>query len=186
MKIIYGAVHSERRRGTLGRARRRRRQPARGARALGIAMVFQHFALFDALTVTENVWLGLEAALSRKEVQARVAAVAADFGLELEGDRLVFDLSVGERQRVEILRALLTRPRLLILDEPTSVLTPQAAERLFVLLRRLAAGGCSILYISHKLDEVRALCSRATVLAAGASPAWSCPPALARAHTARS
>ena len=166
MKIIYGAVHPD-----AGEVRWDGRTvrvaSPREARALGIAMVFQHFALFDALTVTENVWLGLEAALSRKEVQARVAAVAADFGLELEGDRLVFDLSVGERQRVEILRALLTKPRLLILDEPTSVLTPQAAERLFVMLRRLAADGCSILYISHKLDEVRALCSRATVLRGG-------------------
>ncbi len=104
-------------------------------------MVFQHFALFDALTVAENVWLGLDASLSRSEVKTRVAAVAADFGLEIEGDRLVFDLSVGERQRVEILRALLTNPRLLILDEPTSVLTPQAAERLFALLRGLSAGG---------------------------------------------
>jgi ABC-type uncharacterized transport system ATPase subunit len=166
MKIIYGAVHPDA--GELrwdGRAVRV--ASPREARALGIAMVFQHFALFDALTVTENVWLGLEAALSRKEVQARVASVAADFGLEIEGDRLVFDLSVGERQRVEILRALLTKPRLLILDEPTSVLTPQAAERLFAMLRRLAGDGCSILYISHKLDEVRALCSRATVLRGG-------------------
>jgi simple sugar transport system ATP-binding protein len=166
MKIIYGAVHPDA--GEVrwdGRAVRV--ASPREARALGIAMVFQHFALFDALTVTENVWLGIEAALSRNEVQARVASVAADFGLEIEGDRLVFDLSVGERQRVEILRALLTRPRLLILDEPTSVLTPQAAERLFAMLRRLAGDGCSILYISHKLDEVRGLCSRATVLRGG-------------------
>jgi simple sugar transport system ATP-binding protein len=166
MKVIYGAVHPDA--GEVywdGRAVRV--ASPREARALGIAMVFQHFALFDALTVTENVWLGLDAALSRKEVQARVAAVAAEFGLEIAGDRLVFDLSVGERQRVEILRALLTHPRLLILDEPTSVLTPQAAERLFAMLRRLADAGCSILYISHKLDEVRALCTRATVLRGG-------------------
>ncbi len=166
MKIIYGAVHPDA--GEVrwdGRAVRV--ASPREARALGIAMVFQHFALFDALTVTENVWLGLDAALSRTEVQARVAAVAAEFGLEIAGDRLVFDLSVGERQRVEILRALLTKPRLLILDEPTSVLTPQAAERLFAMLRRLAEAGCSILYISHKLDEVRALCTRATVLRGG-------------------
>jgi len=166
MKVIYGAVHPD-----AGEVRWDGRAvrvgSPREARALGIAMVFQHFALFDALTVTENVWLGLDAALSRTEVQARVAAVAAEFGLPIQGDRLVFDLSVGERQRVEILRALLTRPRLLILDEPTSVLTPQAAERLFAMLRRLADAGCSILYISHKLDEVRALCTRATVLRGG-------------------
>ncbi len=166
MKVIYGAVHPDA--GEVrwdGRAVRI--ASPREARALGIAMVFQHFALFDALTVTENVWLGLDAALPRKQVQARVAAVAAEFGLEIAGDRLVFDLSVGERQRVEILRALLTGPRLLILDEPTSVLTPQAAERLFAMLRRLADAGCSILYISHKLDEVRALCTRAMVLRGG-------------------
>jgi len=166
MKVIYGAVHPD-----AGEVRWDGRvvriASPREARALGIAMVFQHFALFDALTVTENVWLGLDARVPRKQVQARVAAVAAEFGLPVEGDRLVFDLSVGERQRVEILRALLTGPRLLILDEPTSVLTPQAAERLFVMLRRLADAGCSILYISHKLDEVRALCTRATVLRGG-------------------
>ena len=166
MKIIYGAVHPDQ-----GAIRWDGRAVGiaspRAARALGIAMVFQHFALFDALTVAENVWLGLDAAGSRAQVMERVRAVAAEFGLEIDGDRLVFDLSVGERQRVEILRALLTNPRLLILDEPTSVLTPQAAERLFAMLRRLAAAGCSILYISHKLDEVRALCARATVLRAG-------------------
>ena len=166
MKIIYGAVHPDG-----GALRWDGRQVAiaspREARALGIAMVFQHFALFDALTVAENVWLGLDARLSRAAVMERVRLVAAEFGLEIDGQRLVFELSVGERQRVEILRALLTNPRLLILDEPTSVLTPQAAERLFGMLRRLAAAGCSILYISHKLDEVRALCTRATVLRAG-------------------
>jgi ABC-type uncharacterized transport system ATPase subunit len=166
MKIIYGAVHPD------GGTLRWDGRPVsiaspRAARALGIAMVFQHFALFDALTVAENVWLGLDAKLSRSAVMERVRVVADEFGLEIDGQRLVFELSVGERQRVEILRALLTKPRLLILDEPTSVLTPQAAERLFGMLRRLAAAGCSILYISHKLDEVRALCTRATVLRAG-------------------
>ena len=181
MKIIYGAVHPD-----AGEVRWDGRAvrvgSPREARALGIAMVFQHFALFDALTVAENVWLGLDASLSRSQVKARVAAVAADFGLEIEGDRLVFDLSVGERQRVEILRALLTNPRLLILDEPTSVLTPQAAERLFALLRGLSAGGCSILYISHKLDEVRALCARATVLRGG-RVTGVCEPGAESAHS---
>ena len=166
MKMIYGAVHADA--GELRwDGRLVRIASPREARALGIAMVFQHFALFDALTVAENVWLGQDARLSRAELKLRVAAVAEEFGLEIEGDRLVFELSVGERQRVEILRALLTNPRLLILDEPTSVLTPQAAERLFAMLRRLSASGCSILYISHKLDEVRSLCAHATVLRGG-------------------
>jgi simple sugar transport system ATP-binding protein len=93
--------------------------------------------------------------------------VARDHELDVPPERVVHELSVGERQRMEIARALLMAPRLLILDEPTSVLTPQAVERLFVTLRRIAAGGCSILYISHKLDEVRALCQRCTVLRAG-------------------
>jgi simple sugar transport system ATP-binding protein len=130
-------------------------------------MVFQHFALFESLTVLENVWLGLDTKQSRAELRGRLLAVAHDHGLDMALDTAVHDLAVGERQRVELVRALVTEPRLLILDEPTSVLTPQAAERLFVTLRRIAAGGCSILYISHKLDEVRALCQRCTVLRAG-------------------
>src|SRR6185436_4381733 len=137
------------------------------ARQRGIAMVFQHFALFDALNVVENVWLGLDAGRSRAEVAQQVAAVSREHELELPLDRAVHDLSMGERQRVEIVRALLMEPRLLILDEPTSVLAPQAVERLFATLRRIAAGGCSVLYVSHKLDEVRALCERCTVLRAG-------------------
>ena len=170
MKIIYGAVHPDQ--GELqwdGKAVRI--ASPRQARALGVAMVFQHFALFDTLTVTENVWLGLGGALSRRALGARIAAVVRAHELDPAPERFahrrVSDLSVGERQRVEILRALLTGPRLLILDEPTSVLTPQAADKLFETLRRLAASGCSILYISHKLDEVRALCQRCTVLRAG-------------------
>jgi ABC-type uncharacterized transport system ATPase subunit len=170
MKIIYGAVRPD-----AGEIRWDgqpvRVTSPRQARAFGIAMVFQHFALFDALTVAENVWLGLDASFSRAALLARIGEVAREHELDDAPDRLaerrVGELSVGERQRVEILRALLANPRLLILDEPTSVLTPQAAESLFVTLRRLAAGGCSILYISHKLHEVRALCERCTVLRVG-------------------
>jgi ABC-type uncharacterized transport system ATPase subunit len=136
------------------------------ARMLGIAMVFQHFSLFETLTVAENVWLGLPGS-SKAQVEARIREQGARYGLALDPSRPVHTLSVGERQRVEILRALLTEPKLLILDEPTSVLTPQAVEELFTTLRRLAESGCSILYISHKLDEIRALCHRCTVLRAG-------------------
>ncbi|MDB5967310.1 MAG: transporter ATP-binding protein, partial [Polaromonas sp.] len=137
------------------------------ARALGISMVFQHFSLFDTLTVAENVWLGLDKRLGLAEVGRRILQTADAYGLPLEPSRPVHTLGVGERQRVEIVRALLTGPRLLILDEPTSVLTPQAVESLFVTLRKLAAGGCSILYISHKLHEIRALCTACTVLRGG-------------------
>ncbi|MBV9891589.1 MAG: ABC transporter ATP-binding protein, partial [Rhizobacter sp.] len=138
-----------------------------GARALGISMVYQHFSLFDTLTAAENVWLGLDKSLSLAEVTARIRTVAGDYGLDVDPLRPVHTLSVGERQRVEIVRALLTKPRLLILDEPTSVLTPQAVQKLFVTLRQLANEGCAVLYISHKLDEIRALCHQCTVLRAG-------------------
>ena len=126
-------------------------------------MVFQHFSLFDSLIVAENVWLGLDKALPLAEVSRRIEQVAQTYGLPLEPGRPVHTLSVGEMQRVEIIRALLAAPRLLILDEPTSVLTPQAVERLFETLRQLAAQGCSILYISHKLHEIRALYHACTV-----------------------
>jgi simple sugar transport system ATP-binding protein len=130
-------------------------------------MVYQHFSLFDTLTAAENVWLGLDRSHSLAEVSRRIGEVAGAYGLDVDPQRPVHSLSVGERQRVEIVRALLTNPQLLILDEPTSVLTPQAVDKLFVTLRQLAAGGCSILYISHKLDEIRALCHHCTVLRGG-------------------
>ena len=102
--------------------------------------------------------------------------VSTEYGLPLDPDRVVHDLSVGERQRIEIVRCLLQNPRLLIMDEPTSVLTPAEVQTLFATLRRLAAEGCSILYISHKLEEVRALCSAATIMRLGRNVA-TCDPA---------
>jgi len=166
MKIIYGAVRpdegSMRWNGEVVQVA----NPA-AARALGISMVYQHFSLFDTLTVAENVWLGLDRAWALADVTRRIGEVSATYGLEVEPARPVHTLSVGERQRVEIIRALLTDPQLLILDEPTSVLTPQAVDKLFATLRQLAAKGCSILYISHKLDEIRALCHHCTVMRGG-------------------
>jgi len=166
MKIVYGAVRPDA--GLI----RWDGQPVEiaspaDARRLGISMVYQHFSLFDTLTVAENIWLGLEPGLSLARLCERIDEVALAYGLDIDPRRPLHALSVGERQRVEIVRALLTAPRLLILDEPTSVLTPQAVDALFVTLRRLAAEGCSILYISHKLEEIRALCHRCTVLRAG-------------------
>jgi simple sugar transport system ATP-binding protein len=166
MKIVYGAVQPDAGRIAWNGQPVTVKSPAE-ARALGISMVYQHFSLFDTLTAAENVWLGLDRRTSLADVTARIAAVAQSYGLDIEPARPVHTLSVGERQRVEIVRALLTEPQLLILDEPTSVLTPQAVDRLFVTLRRLAEQGTSILYISHKLDEIRALCHRCTVLRAG-------------------
>ena len=153
-------------------------------------MVFQHFTLFETLTVTENIALGLD---DERDMRAPLPQHRGyggkRYGLALDPGRHVHDLAVGERQRVEIVRCLMQNPKLLIMDEPTSVLTPQEVERLFETLRRLAAEGCSILYISHKLGEIMALCQRATVLRQGAVTA-QCDPrqetsACAGAHDGR-
>jgi simple sugar transport system ATP-binding protein len=166
MKIIFGAVKPDAGEIFFNGEPVHIKSPQE-ARALGISMVFQHFSLFDTLTAAENVWLGLEKGPSLAEITERIRIVSHEYGLEVDPLRPVHSLTVGERQRVEIVRALLTRPQLLILDEPTSVLTPQAVDKLFVTLRQLAAEGCAILYISHKLDEIRALCHHCTVLRGG-------------------
>ena len=166
MKIIYGAVKPDEGQVHYKGQPVHIRNPQQ-ARALGISMVFQHFSLFDTLTVAENVWLGLDKSLSLAEVTQRIQAKASEYGLDIDPARPVHTLSVGEMQRVEIIRALLTQPQLLILDEPTSVLTPQAVEKLFVVLKKLVSEGCSLLYISHKLHEIRELCSACTVLRGG-------------------
>ena len=166
MKIIYGAVRPDAGEIRFNGQPVQVASPA-AARALGISMVYQHFSLFDTLTAAENVWLGLDKSQSLAQVTQRINAVAGEYGLDVDPLRPVHTLSVGERQRVEIVRALLTQPQLLILDEPTSVLTPQAVDKLFGTLRLLAGQGCAILYISHKLDEIRALCHHCTVLRGG-------------------
>src|SRR5215469_5744835 len=127
------------------------------ARALGIGMVFQHFSLFENLTVAENVALGLPSE-PLAATSARLSQLSRDYGLPLDPKRDVWRLSVGERQRIEIVRALMQNPKLLILDEPTAVLTPQEANQLFITLERLKHEGRAILYISHKLEEVKRLC----------------------------
>jgi simple sugar transport system ATP-binding protein len=166
VKILYGALQP-----TSGELRWQGRPVAianpAAARRLGIGMVFQHFSLFDALTVAENIALALDRAQGLGALRERIARISAEYGLPLRPDSIVADLSVGERQRVEIVRCLLQEPRLIIMDEPTSVLTPQEADDLFVTLKRLAGEGCSVLYISHRLDEVRAICHHATILRHG-------------------
>jgi simple sugar transport system ATP-binding protein len=174
MKIVYGAVKPDHGSIFFNGSPVHIRNP-KEARALGISMVFQHFSLFDTLTVAENVWLGLGKELSLREVAEAIEAKAADYGLEIDAARPVHTLSVGEMQRVEIIRALLGNPKLLILDEPTSVLTPKAIAKLFVVLRKLSDEGCSILYISHKLHEIRELCTACTVMRAG-KVSGSCDP----------
>ncbi len=145
------------------------------ARRLGIGMVFQHFSLFEALTAAENIALGLNDAKDRVGLYGRIVEVSRSYGLPVDPDRRVHDLSVGERQRIEVVRCLLQNPKLLIMDEPTSVLTPQEVLLLFATLRRLAAEGCSILYISHKLEEVRVLCKAATIMRLGRVVAHCAP-----------
>lgn len=143
----------------------------RAALAAGIGMVHQHFTLADNLTALENVLLGdaplWRLSLGRGRARARLAALSAAYGLKVAPEARVGDLSVGERQRVEILKALWREARILILDEPTAVLTPQEAEALFATLRAAAAKGLSIVFISHKLHEVTALASRVVVLRQG-------------------
>src|SRR5476649_1517762 len=155
------------------------------ARARGIGMVFQHFSLFDNLTVAENVALGLDGSESFKDMSARLEQVSHVYGLPLDPRREVWQLLVGERQHIEIVRALMQNPKFLILDEPTAVLTPQEADQLFTVLERLKAEGRAILYISHKLEEVKRLCDTATILRGGKKISTCNPQAETAASLAR-
>jgi simple sugar transport system ATP-binding protein len=155
------------------------------ARKIGIGMVFQHFSLFEALTVAENIALSLDRTVPLSKIADEAATLSRAYGLPLDPNAHVADLSVGERQRIEIVRALLQNPRLIILDEPTSVLTPQEADRLFETLDKLKAEGRSVLYISHRLEEVQRICDGATVLRHGhvtgaCDPRQETPATLAR------
>ena len=141
------------------------------ARAMGIGMVFQHFSLFEAMTVVDNIALALPPDFPRDDLPGLIARKSEEYGIPLDPLSVVADLSVGQRQRVEIVRCLLQEPALLVMDEPTSVLTPQETEQLFGVLHRLAGQGCAVLFISHKLDEVKRLTSRATILRRGAKVA---------------
>ncbi|MDU8912046.1 ABC transporter ATP-binding protein [Aestuariicoccus sp. MJ-SS9] len=175
VKMIYGLVKPDRGAMTLDGAGFAPTRPS-DARQSGVAMVFQHFSLFEALDVAENVALGMENPPPARDLARQIREVSETYGLPLDPDRTVGTLSAGERQRVEIIRCLLQNPRLLIMDEPTSVLTPQEVEILFQTLRKLKAEGTSILYISHKLEEIRALCDHATILRLGKKVA-TCTPA---------
>jgi simple sugar transport system ATP-binding protein len=166
MKILYGMVRPDAGQIIWNDKETLIESPA-AAQRLGIGMILQHFALFDTLTAAENIALGLLGRPPLADVIRQVEEVGQQYSLPIDPMQHVYTMSVGQRQRVEILRALLQSPKLLIMDEPTSVLTPQAVERLFDTLRVIAAEGCSIIYISHKLGEVQSLCHRATVLRRG-------------------
>lgn len=166
MKIIYGATHANRGQ-MLWNGKEVQIDNPSMARKLGIGMVYQHFSLFETLTVVENILLGLDEKIDQQNLSQKIIDVSTQYGLSIDPRREVHSLSVGERQRVEIVRCLLQKPSLLILDEPTSVLTPQAVRQLFITLRLLASQGVSILYISHKLHEIKELCDEATILRNG-------------------
>ncbi|MGI9480952.1 MAG: ABC transporter ATP-binding protein [Hyphomicrobiales bacterium] len=166
VKIIYGVVKPDS--GTMiWEGEQVQVANPNAARALGVGMVFQHFNLFETLTVAENISLGIDPDHDLSKLASEIGEISERYGLPINPHQHVHALSVGERQRVEIIRCLVQNPKLLIMDEPTSVLTPQEVDKLFATLRRLASEGCSILYISHKLDEIKSLCDSATVLRLG-------------------
>ncbi|SER08149.1 nucleoside ABC transporter ATP-binding protein [Faunimonas pinastri] len=183
VKMLYGALEPDEGQIVWNGQPVRIGSPAE-ARRLGIGMVFQHFSLFEALSVAENIALALPH-LPRRTLADTISRVSKSYGLPLDPRSTVADLSVGERQRVEIVRCLLQEPRLIIMDEPTSVLTPQEVDLLFVTLRRLSSEGVAILYITHRLSEVLALANHATILRRGkvvetADPAQETAGSLAR------
>jgi simple sugar transport system ATP-binding protein len=166
VKILYGLLQPDSGEIRID-GRTMRFDSPRAARAAGIGMVFQHFSLFEDFTALENIAVSIPGAVADRQLRARAAAKAAEFGLAIDLDRPVHSLSAGERQRIEILRALMLDPRVLVLDEPTSVLTPAETELLFRTIEAVARAGAAVLFISHKLEEVRRLCSAATILRAG-------------------
>jgi simple sugar transport system ATP-binding protein len=166
MRILYGMVQADE--GTLfvGGSPVSIRSP-HDAMALGIGMIHQHFTLVPVHTVTENLMLGLEGPYDPRRVAGEIRALGKRYGLEVDPDATVRSLPVGMQQRVEILKALIRRARILIMDEPTAVLTPQETERLFDFIREFRAEGNSVIFISHKLNEVLAIADRVSVLRDG-------------------
>jgi general nucleoside transport system ATP-binding protein len=171
MNVLFGLLHADEGEIKVDGEPVRFADPGE-AIARGIGMVHQHFMLVPVFTVAENVVLGFEPTralgfLDRRAARADIRRLSGEFGLEIDPDALVEDLPVGLQQRVEILKALLRDASLLILDEPTAVLTPQETEGLFTIMRSLAASGRSILFITHKLKEVLAVADRITVMRHG-------------------
>ena len=140
------------------------------SRNLGIGMIHQHFKLVDVFSAMDNIVLGTKGKrLGRKALREKIEALGQSFGLEIEPEKKVYDMSVSEKQTVEILKVLYRGAQILILDEPTAVLTPQETERLFEILRRMREQGCAIIIITHKLNEVLSISDRVTILRKGKS-----------------
>ena len=170
MKILYGLYHPEEGQILLNGEPISINSPTDSINH-GIGMIHQHFMLVDTLTVAENVALGLKSSrglrLDLDVVSARIRELTEKYGLQVDPDILVSKLAVGQRQRVEIVKALYRGAALLVLDEPTAVLTPQEVDDLFVIFKQMAADGHALIFISHKLDEIFALTNRVTVLRDG-------------------
>ncbi len=185
MRVLYGMYPAEAGR-MIVRGKEVKIASPRDAIALGIGMVHQHFVLVDPFTVTENIILGDEggAILDLAQAQKRVQELADSYGFQVRPDAVIEELSVGEEQRVEILKALYRGVEILILDEPTAVLTPGEAKELFQNLRELRGAGKSIVFISHKLDEVLEIADRITVLRRGAVVGETTPAEASKAKLA--
>ncbi|MFN2235251.1 MAG: ABC transporter ATP-binding protein [Anaerolineales bacterium] len=170
MKVLYGMYHPDEGQILLNGQPVMINSPT-DAINLGIGMIHQHFMLVETLTVAENVALGLPSTrgplTDLKQVSTRIRELADIYGLKIDPDSYIWQLSVGQQQRVEIIKALYRGAALLILDEPTAVLTPQEVEELFVIMRQMAADGHALIFISHKLHEVIEICQRVTVLRDG-------------------
>ncbi|MBW8803813.1 MAG: ABC transporter ATP-binding protein [Catenulisporales bacterium] len=186
MNILYGLLTPDSGQIVVDGEAREFKSP-RDAIAAGIGMVHQHFMLVPVFTVTENLVLGNEEArgglagwLDRRKARQDVVDVSERYGLPVDPDALVEDLPVGVQQRVEIVKALMRDAEVLILDEPTAVLTPQETEELFTVMRGLKAAGKSVVFITHKLNEVRAVADRITVIRRGKVVGSAEPTATAR------
>jgi simple sugar transport system ATP-binding protein len=166
MKVLYGLLEPEEGHINFNNEILKINSPSE-ARKKGIGMVFQHFSLFESLTVRDNLILGIEENISYSKLQQQLEDISSKYNLPLDLEAPITSLSAGEKQRVEIVRILLQDPQLLIMDEPTSVLTPQEVESLFKTLNALVTEGRTILYITHKLEEVISLCNEVTIMRNG-------------------
>ena len=166
VKILYGHVKPDKGEIYLNSQKVKIIKPS-DAKRHGINMVFQHFSLFESLTVSENLILGIDTKLSLEELNERTNNLSSKYGFNLNLSSPISSLSVGERQSVEIVRSLLNDPKILILDEPTSVLTPEEIKNLFVVINKLVSDGLTVIFISHKLDEIINLSEEVTILRNG-------------------